>query len=178
MLFQDGKFQWKRLENLIQLAKEGSRGSADAHAGASSSGRGAASSASSSSPAFGGTLFPSGPFGGLPLPLGSSMVVAGSGSSGAVGSSGGGGGLDLSDTVKDALRVLLLDDKLRTQVLLALTEDNKLHVDEVMNLLRLVQVGGWGWARDGRDPGMIACMQGRGAVLVCASHARVLHTKQ
>lgn len=29
---------------------------------------------------------------------------------------GGQGGLDLSDTAKDALRVLLLDDKLRTQV--------------------------------------------------------------
>lgn len=51
MLFSDGKFQWKRLENLIQLAREGM-----------------------------------------------------------------GGGLDLSDTVKDAVRVMLLDDKLRTQV--------------------------------------------------------------
>ncbi|EFJ50264.1 hypothetical protein VOLCADRAFT_89206 [Volvox carteri f. nagariensis] len=79
VLFQDGKFQWKRLENLLQLAKEGS------------------SSRSSD------------------------------------------GGLDLSDTAKDALRVLLLDEKLRTQLMLALTEDNKLHLDEVLNLLRLVQ---------------------------------------
>lgn len=79
VLFQGGRFQWKRLENLLALAKEG---------------------------------------------------VAGR---------GGQGGLDLSDTAKDALRVLLLDDKLRTQLLLALTEDNRLHVDEVLNLLRLVQ---------------------------------------
>ena len=63
MLFQDGKFQWKRLENLISLAREGS------------------------------------------------------------------GGLDLSDTVRDGARVLLLDEKLRNQLLLALTEDNRLHVE-------------------------------------------------
>ena len=62
MLFHDGKFQWKRLRNLIALAKEGA------------------------------------------------------------------GGLDLSDTVSDGARVLLLDAKLRTQLLLALTEDNKLHL--------------------------------------------------
>lgn len=63
VLFQDGKFQWKRLENLIGLAREGS------------------------------------------------------------------GGLDLSDTVRDGARVLLLDEKLRRQLLLALTEDNRLHVE-------------------------------------------------
>lgn len=63
VLFQDGKFQWKRLENLISLAKEGS------------------------------------------------------------------GGLDLSDTVRDGARVLISDEKLRTQLLLALTEDNRLHVE-------------------------------------------------
>ena len=63
MLFQDGKFQWKRLENLIRLAKEGS------------------------------------------------------------------GGLDLSDTVRDGARVFLLDEKLRRQLLLALTEDNRLHIE-------------------------------------------------
>ncbi|MEW5313691.1 MAG: hypothetical protein WDW38_005236 [Sanguina aurantia] len=78
VLFSDGKFQWKRLENLISLAREG-----------------------------------------------------GGGKSGA--------GLDLSDTVKDALRIVLLDNKLRTQVIMALTEDNKLHVEEVLGLLKLVQ---------------------------------------
>ena len=62
VLFQDGKFQWKRLENLLALAKEGASG------GRASNGPDAA------------------------------------------------GGLDLSDTAKDALRVLLLDDRLRTQV--------------------------------------------------------------
>jgi predicted unusual protein kinase regulating ubiquinone biosynthesis (AarF/ABC1/UbiB family) len=87
VLFQDGKFQWKRLENLITLAKEGSSGSGSSAAGG---GKKAA-------------------------------------------------GLDLSDTVKDGLRVLLLDDRLRTQILLALTEDNKLHVAEVLSVLRLVQ---------------------------------------
>lgn len=70
MLLQDGKFQWKRLENLIGLAKEGS------------------------------------------------------------------GGLDLSDTVRDGARVLLLDEKLRTQLLLALTEDNRLHVEVPISTTR------------------------------------------
>ena len=62
VLFQDGKFQWKRLENLIALAREGS------------------------------------------------------------------GGLDLSDTVRDGIRVVLLDEKLRLQLIKALTEDNRLHI--------------------------------------------------
>ena len=63
VLFAGGKFQWKRLENLIRLAREGS------------------------------------------------------------------GGLDLSDTVASGARVVLLDERLRSQLLLALTEDNRLHVD-------------------------------------------------
>lgn len=83
VLFSDGKFQWKRLENLIALAREGA-------------------SASSARP-------------------------------GAV------AGLDLSETIKDALRVFLLDEKLRKQLLLALTEDNKLRIPEVLSVLRLVQ---------------------------------------
>ena len=75
MLFQDGRFQWERLENLIGLAKEGS-------------------SAAS---------------------------------------------LDLSSTAKDAVRVFLLDDVLRVQLISALTEDNRLHVREVARLLEMVQ---------------------------------------
>lgn len=63
VLFAGGKFQWKRLENLIRLAREGS------------------------------------------------------------------GGLDLSDTVASGARVVLLDERLRSQLLLALTEDNRLHID-------------------------------------------------
>lgn len=62
MLFQDGKFQWKRAEKLLGLAKEGS------------------------------------------------------------------GGLDITSTVRDAVKVVLLDDKLRMQLVNAFTEDNKLHV--------------------------------------------------
>lgn len=77
VLFQDGKFQWKRLENLIQLAREGASGR--------------------SSDSF-----------------------------------------DLSDTVKDGLRVLAVDQKLRTQLIGAFTEDNRLHVDEVLSVLQLV----------------------------------------
>ena len=63
MLFQNGKFQWKRAEKLLGLAKEGS------------------------------------------------------------------GGLDITSTVRDAVRVVLLDDKLRMQLVNAFTEDNKLHID-------------------------------------------------
>jgi hypothetical protein len=64
VLFQDGRFQWERLENLIALAKEGS-------------------SAAS---------------------------------------------LDLSSTARDAIRIFLMDDSLRTQLIAALTEDDRLHV--------------------------------------------------
>jgi len=96
VLFQDGKFQWQRLENLIGLAKEGA------------SGRKAAAS-------------------------------AGPGFAAGAPAAGGPGGLDLSDTVKDALRVMLVDERLRAQVLLALTEDNTLHVAEVAKVLSLVQ---------------------------------------
>lgn len=73
VLFQDGKFQWERLENLIALAREG------------------------------------------------------------------GGGVDLSSTVADGARVLLLDSNLRRQLILALTEDDRLHVDEVVKLLSMVR---------------------------------------
>ncbi len=63
MLFSGGRFQWKRLENLITLARDGS------------------------------------------------------------------GGLDLSDTVASGARVVLLDARLRGQLLQALLEDNRLHID-------------------------------------------------
>jgi hypothetical protein len=38
-------------------------------------------------------------------------------------------------------QVVLLDDALRRQLLRAFTEDERLHVEEVSRLLRLVQVG-------------------------------------
>ncbi len=41
---------------------------------------------------------------------------------------GTGGGLDLSDTVSDGARMVLLDPTLRQQLVLALTEDNRLHL--------------------------------------------------
>ena len=72
VLFRDNKFQWKRLQNLIQLAKEGT-----------------------------------------------------------------GDGLDLSDTLSDGARMVLLDPRLRQQLIMALTEDNRLHI----------QVGNWAGAR-------------------------------
>lgn len=39
----------------------------------------------------------------------------------------GSGSLDITSTVKDAVRVVLLDDKLRMQLVNAFTEDNRLH---------------------------------------------------
>ena len=81
VLFQGGKFQWSRLENLLELAKE----------------------------------TPPGP------------VAAGS------------TGVDLTSTVTDGARVVLLDNELRRKLLLAFTEDNRLHVTEVARLLSMVQ---------------------------------------
>eukprot|EP01025_Chloroclados_australasicus_P008476 TRINITY_DN1300_c1_g1_i1.p1 TRINITY_DN1300_c1_g1~~TRINITY_DN1300_c1_g1_i1.p1 ORF type:complete len:625 (-),score=96.31 TRINITY_DN1300_c1_g1_i1:378-2252(-) len=51
----------------------------------------------------------------------------------------GGGKLDLNQTITDAVRLLLIDDKLRTQIILALTEDNRLHIEEVNSLLEMVR---------------------------------------
>lgn len=39
------------------------------------------------------------------------------------------GGLDLSDTVASGARVVLLDERLRGQLLQALLEDNRLHIE-------------------------------------------------
>ena len=39
--------------------------------------------------------------------------------------------LDLTDTIKDGARLFLLDEGIRRQLILALTEDSKLHVREV-----------------------------------------------
>jgi hypothetical protein len=64
VLFRNNKFQWKRLQNLIQLAKEGT----------------------------------------------------------------GDAGLDLSDTLSDGARMVFLDPSLRQQLIMALTEDNRLHI--------------------------------------------------
>jgi hypothetical protein len=39
--------------------------------------------------------------------------------------------LDLTDTIKDGARLFLVDEGIRRQLLLALTEDSKLHIEEV-----------------------------------------------
>jgi hypothetical protein len=122
VLFQDGKFQWERLTNLITLAREGVVGPSAASSGASTPTR------------------PGTPAASLPgSPAGTALVVASSLSNpSSSSSSSSGGGLDLSDTVKDGLRLLLLDEKLRRQMIMALTEDNRLHVEEVRQVLALL----------------------------------------
>lgn len=125
VLFQDDKFQWARLTNLIQLAKEGGSSTAAAVAAgtasrSSSNGNAAATAAAA---------------GQLQLQL----ARNGSSGGGASSSSSSAAGLDLSDTVRDAARLLLIDDKLRRQVIMALTEDNRLHVAEVQQVLALLQ---------------------------------------
>lgn len=42
-----------------------------------------------------------------------------------------GGKLDLTDTIKDGARVMVTDAALRRQLLLAFTEDSRLHIQEV-----------------------------------------------
>jgi hypothetical protein len=39
--------------------------------------------------------------------------------------------LDLTDTIKDGARLFLVDEGIRRKLLLALTEDSKLHIQEV-----------------------------------------------
>eukprot|EP01024_Parvocaulis_polyphysoides_P056097 TRINITY_DN5847_c2_g1_i2.p1 TRINITY_DN5847_c2_g1~~TRINITY_DN5847_c2_g1_i2.p1 ORF type:complete len:630 (-),score=81.06 TRINITY_DN5847_c2_g1_i2:444-2333(-) len=51
----------------------------------------------------------------------------------------GGAKLDLNQTATDGLKVLLTDENLRTQLILAFTEGNRLHIEEVNSLLELVK---------------------------------------
>ena len=76
ILFKDGRFQWNRLENLIQLAK---------------------------------------------------------------GEMGDGRKLDMSSTLKDGARVVALDAGIRRQLILALTEGQRLHVNEALRIVQLLQ---------------------------------------
>ncbi|RCV37851.1 hypothetical protein SETIT_8G095300v2 [Setaria italica] len=89
VLFKDGAFQWKRLENLIVLAKENV-------------------SKMSSNPA---------------LKKNSSQAMRGRQLESK---------LDLSETIKDGARMFLIDAGIRRQLILAFTEDSKLHVEEVL----------------------------------------------
>ncbi|CAL4994007.1 unnamed protein product [Urochloa decumbens] len=96
VLFKDGAFQWKRLENLIVLAKENVN-------------------KMSSNPA---------------LKKNSSQVVR----SRQLESK-----LDLTETIKDGARMFLIDAGIRRQLILAFTEDSKLHVEELVDVYRLVE---------------------------------------
>lgn len=48
--------------------------------------------------------------------------------------------LDLNSALKDGIKVLLTEEQLRTKLLLAFTEGNRLHTAEISNLLN--QLGG------------------------------------
>ena len=58
---------------------------------------------------------------------------------GALASAAAGAGLDLNDTIRDAARLLLTDTKLRRQVIAALTEGDRLRVDEVAALAEMLR---------------------------------------
>ncbi|CAM8898652.1 unnamed protein product [Rhodiola kirilowii] len=47
--------------------------------------------------------------------------------------------LDLTDTIKDGARLFLVDEGIRRQLLLALTEDSKLHIQELVDVYRLLE---------------------------------------
>jgi predicted unusual protein kinase regulating ubiquinone biosynthesis (AarF/ABC1/UbiB family) len=51
----------------------------------------------------------------------------------------GGEGLDLSDTVQDGAVLIALDDDLREQVLNALTQGNRIHLEEVQEVLQALE---------------------------------------
>eukprot|EP00268_Persea_americana_P030528 TRINITY_DN2954_c0_g2_i3.p1 TRINITY_DN2954_c0_g2~~TRINITY_DN2954_c0_g2_i3.p1 ORF type:complete len:336 (+),score=44.42 TRINITY_DN2954_c0_g2_i3:376-1383(+) len=95
VLFKDGVFQWKRLENLITLAKENV-------------------SKMNRNPA---------------LQVKNTKRINWQVQS----------KLDLTDTIKDGARLFMIDAGIRRQLLLALTEDSKLHIQELVDVYRLVQ---------------------------------------
>ncbi|KAJ9167582.1 hypothetical protein P3X46_019202 [Hevea brasiliensis] len=88
VLFKDGVFQWKRLENLIVLAKENV-------------------ARMSSNPALQVKN----------MRNSRNLHVERK--------------LDLTDTIKDGARLFFTDEGIRRQLLLALTEDSKLHIEEL-----------------------------------------------
>ncbi|XP_044472506.1 protein ACTIVITY OF BC1 COMPLEX KINASE 1, chloroplastic isoform X2 [Mangifera indica] len=96
VLFKDGVFQWKRLENLIVLAKENV-------------------AKMSSNPAL--------------------QVKSMQNSKNLQFKRK----LDLTDTIKDGTRLFFTDEGIRRQLLLALTEDSKLHIQELVDVYRLVE---------------------------------------
>lgn len=105
VLFKDGLFQWKRLENLIVLARE------------------QVTMTNRNFPVNGA------------LPANASTNGGSNGRS----RKPAGGTLDLSDTIKDGARVVVTDAELRRQLLMAFTEDSRLHVRELYDIYRLVE---------------------------------------
>lgn len=51
---------------------------------------------------------------------------------------GGSSGVNLTSTVADGARLVLLDEQLRQQLLIAFTEDDRLHFEEVQRIVRLL----------------------------------------
>ncbi|KAL0330078.1 UNVERIFIED_CONTAM: protein ACTIVITY OF BC1 COMPLEX kinase, chloroplastic [Sesamum radiatum] len=96
VLFKDGVFQWKRLENLIILAKENV-------------------AKMSSNPALQGNN----------MQRSRERQIERK--------------LDLTDTIKDGARLFLIDEGIRRQLLLALTEGSKLHIQELVDVYRLLE---------------------------------------
>uniref|UniRef100_A0A7N0R8L0 Protein kinase domain-containing protein n=1 Tax=Kalanchoe fedtschenkoi TaxID=63787 RepID=A0A7N0R8L0_KALFE len=88
VLFKDGVFQWKRLENLIVLAKDNVTKMSNA------------------------------------VQTNKTQTQS---------------KLDLTDTIKDGARLFLVDAGIRRQLLLALTEDSKLHIQELLDVYRLLE---------------------------------------
>ncbi|TQD83791.1 hypothetical protein C1H46_030672 [Malus baccata] len=96
VLFKDGVFQWKRLENLIVLAKENV-------------------TKMSSNPAFQA----------VDKQRSKELQVSRK--------------LDLTDTIKDGARLFIFDEGIRRKLILALTEDSRLHIEELVDVYRLVE---------------------------------------
>ncbi|KAL0324062.1 UNVERIFIED_CONTAM: protein ACTIVITY OF BC1 COMPLEX kinase, chloroplastic [Sesamum calycinum] len=97
VLFKDGVFQWKRLENLIILAKENvAKMSSNLHCREITC-----------------------------LQRSRERQIERK--------------LDLTDTIKDGARLFLIDEGIRRQLLLALTEDSKLHIQELVDVYRLLE---------------------------------------
>ncbi|XP_057959702.1 protein ACTIVITY OF BC1 COMPLEX KINASE 1, chloroplastic isoform X2 [Malania oleifera] len=96
VLFKDGIFQWKRLENLIVLAKDNV-------------------AKMSSNPALRVKS----------IQRSRDLQVVRK--------------LDLTDTIKDGARLFLFDEAIRRQLILALTEDSKLHIQELVDVYRLIE---------------------------------------
>ncbi|CAN4128284.1 unnamed protein product [Withania somnifera] len=97
VLFKDGLFQWKRLENLISLAKENV------------------------------------------IKLSKNPAYQGNNKRGTNKHLKNEQKLDLTDTIKDGARLFIIDEGIRRQLLLALTEDSKLHIQEVVDVYRLLE---------------------------------------